>query len=297
MRTRVWGSAAVAACLSISAWQVARAQTVHYEGGVSVSSGNYIFTERTTSWTFTNGLALGAGPFTFRATVPLYSQNTTLIAGTGTGPVPTGGSSSGAVADSVAARGGNHQGGMRQGIAATPALLSSHSVEVPSTAVTGYELAAGDPLVSMSIALTGTSPVSLTLGAGVKLPFTDTTSFGTGEWDYGGSASLSYRLGYTSSLGVNLGYWHLGDLPNLELNDPLMGSVSFAYLSPSGWGGLLSLSGATSAIPEFAAPAYAGATITRVSGAGTVGLHASVGLTESAPDFTLGVSWRVGLAR
>ena len=296
MRTRVWGSAAVAACLSISAWQLARAQTVHYEGGVSVSSGSYIFTERTTNWTFTNGLALGAGPFTLRATVPLYSQNTTLISGAGTGPIPTGGPSSGIVADSVAARGGNHQGGMRQEMA-TPALLANHSVEVPSTAVTGYELALGDPLVSMSITLTGASPASLTLGAGVKLPLTDTTSFGTGEWDYGGTASLSYRLGYTSSLGINLGYWHLGDLPNLALNDPLMGSVSFAYLAPSGWGGLLSVSGSTSAIPEFAAPAYAGATITRVTGRGTLGLHASVGLTESAPDFTLGVSWRVGLVR
>jgi hypothetical protein len=186
---------------------------------------------------------------------------------------------------------------MGQDVAAPGTLFAAGPVAVPTTAVTGYEFAAGDPLVSMSIALTGTSPVSLTLGAGVKLPLTDTTSFGTGEWDYGGSASLTYRLGYTSSLGVDLGYWHLGDLPNLELNDPLMGSISVGYLSPSGWGGLLSLSGATSAISEFAAPAYAGATITRVRGAGTVGLHASVGLTESAPDFTLGVSWRVGLAR
>ena len=297
MRISAWGSALAVAVLSAGVWQITHAQTVHYEGGVSVSSGNYIFTERTTSWTFTNGLALGAGPFTFRATVPLYSQNTTLIAGTGSGPVPTGGSSSGIVADSVAARGGKGQGGMGQDVAAPAMLLAAGPVDVPSTAVTGYELAAGDPLVSMSIAVTGASPVSLTFGAGVKLPLTDTTSFGTGEWDYGGTASLSYRLGYTSSLGVDLGYWHLGDLPNLELNDPLMGSVSFAYLSPSGWGGLLSVSGATSAISEFAAPAYAGATITRVSDGGTVGLHASVGLTESAPDFTLGVSWRVGLLR
>jgi len=186
---------------------------------------------------------------------------------------------------------------MGQDVAAPATLFAVGPVAVPSTAVTGYEFAAGDPLVSMSIALTGTSPVSLTLGAGVKLPLTDTASFGTGEWDYGGSASLSYRLGYTSSLGANLGYWHLGDLPDLALDDPVMGSVSFAYLAPSGWGGLLSVSGSTSAIPEFAAPAYAGATITRVSGGGMVGLHASVGLTESAPDFTLGVSWRVGLVQ
>jgi hypothetical protein len=174
-------------------------------------------------------------------------------------------------------------------------LLSTGSIEVPSTAVTGYEHAIGDPLLNMSAVVTAASRVSLTLGAGVKLPLTDTTSFGTGEWDYGGSVSLLYRLGYTSSLRVNLGYWHLGDLPGLELNDPVMGSVSFTYLAPSGWGGLVSVSGSTSAIPEFAAPAYLGATITRVAGGRTFGLHASVGLTESAPDFTVGVNWRLGL--
>jgi hypothetical protein len=274
-------------------WPSVQAQTVHYEGGLSVSSGDYIFTERTTSWTLTNGLALAAGPFTFRATVPLYRQNTTLITGTGTGPVPTGGSSSGIVADSAAARSGKRQGGMGQDVAAPSVLLAQGPVDVPATAVTGYEFAVGDPLASVSLALIGTSPVSLTIGAGIKLPLTDTTGFGTGEWDYGGSLSLSYRLGYTSSLGLNLGYWHLGDLPDLELNDPLMGSVTFAYLAPSGWGGLVSVSGSTSAISEFAAPAYAGATMTRVAGSGTFGVHASVGLTESAPDFTLGVSWRV----
>ena len=297
MTAQGWGTVAAIALLAVVTWQQAQAQTVHYEGGLSVSSGDYIFTERTTSWTFTNGLALGAGPFTFRATVPLYRQNTTLITGTGTGPVPTGGSSSGIVADSAAARGGKRQGEMGQDVAGTPMLLSAGSVEVPGSAVTGYEHAIGDPLLNMSAVVTSASRVSLTLGAGVKLPLTDTTSFGTGEWDYGGSVSLSYRLGYTSSLGINLGYWHLGDLPDLELNDPLMGSVSFAYLAPSGWGGLVSVSGSTSAISEFAAPAYAGATITRVAGSGAFGVHASVGLTESAPDFTLGVSWRLGLWR
>ncbi len=48
------------------------AQSLHYEGGLSMSSGNYIYTERTTSWMLTNGLALGAGPFTIRAMLPVF---------------------------------------------------------------------------------------------------------------------------------------------------------------------------------------------------------------------------------
>lgn len=295
MRSFGWVMWEVVTLFSLATSQAGWSQTLHYEGGLSVSSGDYIFTERTTSWSFTNGLALGAGPFTFRATIPLHRQNTTLIAGTGTGPVPTGGSSSGIVADSVAARDGKRQGGMRRDVAAPPTLFAQGPIEVPATAVTGYELHVGDPLASVSVALSGASRLSLALGAGVKLPVTDTTSFGTGEWDYGGSVSLTYHLGYGGSVGLNVGYWHLGDLPDLELNDPFMGSVSFAYLSSTGWGGLVSVSGSTSAINEFAAPAYAAATITRVAGGGTIGLHASLGLTESAPDFTLGMSWRVVL--
>ncbi len=293
MRRRSWGAAAV---LAILASPAARAQTLDYEGGMSVSSGNYIFTERTTNWAFTNGLALGAGPFTLRVSLPLYSQNTTLVAGTGSGPVPTGGSASGVVADSSAAR-GQHQGGMGQDATSLSMLVTRGTVDVPATAVTGYEFSVGDPLASVSVAVLAGSPVSLTLGAGVKVPVTDTSSFGTGEWDYGGSASLAYHMSYTSSLGLHLGYWHLGDLPTLQLDDPVMGSLSFAYLAPSGWGGLVSVSGSTSAISEFAGPVSAGATLTRVTARGTLGLYAGIGLTESAPDVTLGLLWRVGLRR
>ncbi len=293
MRRRSWGAAAA---LAILAWPSARAQTLDYEGGMSVSSGNYIFTERTTSWAFTNGLALGAGPFTLRMSLPLYSQNTTLVAGTGSGPVPTGGSASGIVADSAAAR-GQHQGGMGQDATSPSMLFTRGTVDVPTTAATGYEFSVGDPLASVSVAVLAGSPVSLTLGAGVKVPVSDTSSFGTGEWDYGGSVSLAYRMSYASSLGLDLGYWHLGDLPTLELDDPVMGSLSFAYLAPSGWGGLVSVSGSTSAISEFTGPVSAGATLTRVTTRGTLGLYAGIGLTESAPDVTLGLLWRVGLRR
>ena len=43
------------------------AQTLHYEGSAGLATGSYIFTTRTSSWQVSTGLALGAGPGTFRA--------------------------------------------------------------------------------------------------------------------------------------------------------------------------------------------------------------------------------------
>ena len=87
------------------------AQGLYYEGGLGLTSGMYIFTERTNTITLLTGLALHAGPVTIRATVPAYAQNTTLLAGSSTGLIPTGGSSSSVVADSSAARQGGRGGG------------------------------------------------------------------------------------------------------------------------------------------------------------------------------------------
>jgi hypothetical protein len=109
------------------------AQGLYYEGGLSLASGTYIFAERTTSWGISSGLAATSGPVTLRASVPVYFQNTTLVSLSGPGGgIPTGGSSSDAVADSMAARkrredggGGQGQGGM------SLAMAGMSTVEVP----------------------------------------------------------------------------------------------------------------------------------------------------------------------
>lgn len=231
------------------------AQTIHYEGGVSVASGKYIFTERTTSWTISNGLALGAGPVTFRVTVPLFIQNTTLLTGTTTVPYPTGGSNSGPVRDSSASRGGqgsgSGRGANRQVTSASLSMMSSASepVEVPASSVTGFEPAFGDPTVQASVSTGGRSIV--TFGVGVKAPLTDTTSFGTGEWDYGANLGVSRFAGRHTMLSADLAYWHLGDLPGLDLSDPIMASLSVGYLAPSGWGGSVAFNAASAVVEGF----------------------------------------------
>jgi hypothetical protein len=62
-----------------------RAQGIAYEGGIAVTTGKYFYTTRTTSWTIATGLAYRRGRFTFRATLPVYVQNSSLVRGSGAG--------------------------------------------------------------------------------------------------------------------------------------------------------------------------------------------------------------------
>lgn len=260
------------------------AQSLYYEGGASVASGRYIFTERTTGWTVYNGLAFGAGPVTLRTTLPVYLQNTTLVTSSGTGPVPSGGASSGAVADSSASRQQRGRG-----------MRSDGSVEVPASAVTDFEAAVGDPTVGLTLTVLDRGGLFVSAGAVAKIPLTDTTDFGSGEWDVGGSISLSRSFGLSTLLSVDVAYWRLGDLPDLELRDPLLVSASAAYLALSGWGGSVGFSGAQSVIAGFDDAYAVHLGVNRVRPSAVLGVTASIGLSETAPDFALGVNWRVRL--
>jgi hypothetical protein len=113
--------------------------------------------------------------------------------------------------------------GMRRSGAAASAIRSQQQphrrVEVPASAVTGFEAALGDPTVSLTLAAWRRGGSAVSLSATAKLPLTDTTQFGTGEWDVGGTVSWS-QLGGRALLGLDASYWHLGDLPELDLRDP-----------------------------------------------------------------------------
>jgi hypothetical protein len=284
-------------------WGSLQAQSIHYEGAVSVASGNYIFTQRTTSWTLSNGLALSAGPVTLRGSVPAYRQNTTLITGLSTGLLPTGGSSGRTVADSAAARAGRGGGG-RPSLQVTGSSrylqeatsLADDPVEVPTTAATGYRMVVGDPSLGLAIVALQQGGTSVNLGAGLKIPVTDTSAYGTGEWDVGGSLSLAQIVGRSTLIGLDVAYWHLGDLPELDLRDAIMGSASIAYLGRSGWGGSALVSAARSVVQGFADAYTAGVAVSRVGSRATMSVNLSLGFTETTPDFSVGLSWRIGIS-
>lgn len=270
------------------------AQGLFYEGGMSAATGRYIFTDRTTSWGIATGLAVGSSRITFRAALPVYLQNSTLISVSSPGGgLPTGGSASGVVADSTAARKGREGGG--RGPAAGVAAAAS-PVEVPSSAVTGYKTALGDPTMQVAWRAIDGGGTGVTASLLAKAPVADTATFGTGEWDVGAGLAVNRWIGRSLVVGLDATYWHLGDMPTLSFRDPVSGTANITYYGAGGWGGGLSVSASTSALETYAGPAWVGAHLVRNSERGGWGLNAALGLTETTPDVSVGLTWRVRLA-
>ena len=103
-----WG---VALALAVPAEPLAP-QSAAYEGAASFSRGDYMFTATTSSYTISTGLAFTSGYVTLRGSLPVYVQNSTLVTGTSTGLLPSGGGGDAtrALRDSSMARKG--RGGM-----------------------------------------------------------------------------------------------------------------------------------------------------------------------------------------
>ena len=274
----------------------AAAQSLHYEGSAGLATGTYIFTERTSSWNIATGLALGVGPVTFRASLPVFYQSSSLVATTGGGYIPTGGSSSGSVADSSAARSG--RGTSRRTSVVSPSLVAIDSgaadpVAVPTSAA-GYRWAAGDPLLSASLAGLRAGPLGVILGVSAKVPVVDTASLGTGAWDVGGSLSASLLLGAQAMLSLDAAYWHLGDPPGLELSDPFVFGGTASWLGGR-WGLSAGIAASTPTIAGFAAPVSVTASVLRLGSVAGLGILATAGLTETAPDVSVALTWRFAL--
>lgn len=59
----------------------------------------------------------------------------------------------------------------------------------------------------------------------------------------------------------------------------------------------MTFSAGSSALEGYDGPMWIGGYLSRGSAAGTWGINGAVGLSETTPDFTLGLSWSVRLAR
>jgi hypothetical protein len=259
------------------------AQDLRFDGGIAVASGTYVFGERTTTWTLSGGLGVELGRFTLRGSLPFQVQNSTLVAAVGPGHLPTGGSSSGAVSDSGANRHHGGQGG------------AHGEVEVPRSATTSYRSAVGDPLLGLSWLAGATRTTTVALGAVVKVPVADTATYGTGAWDLGASLGLSRLVSADVLVGLDIAYWLLGDMEDLILRNQLYGTISLGYLNRNGWGATVLGSGGSSAMEGYEPPIAVGAGFHRLAGSQAWSALAMLGLSETAPDFTVGGLWSVRL--
>jgi hypothetical protein len=252
-----------------------KSQAVAYTGSFQFATGTYIFNQRTNGLSFMNGFSLSLGSLRISASIPLIYQSTPYVSYSGVGLIPSGGSEYSALKG-------------RQG-----------KKEVLLPEVIEYEqVGVGDPLfhADLEFIKEGKFFPSLRLSAEIKMPVTDIDSgFGTGEWDYSAGLSVSKSMG-RAFIFADLIYWVLGDLVDLELKD--IWSYSFALGSSLGGGKyavIATYSGQTQVIEGLDAPAFFGIGFSyRIDSKKSLMLSGSLGLTESAPDFSLSFGWRIG---
>jgi len=234
---------------------VLRGQGVYLEGGLSFSTGDYTYAERTNAGAAALGVAWSSDRIAVRATVPWFVREAAS-------PSPTG---------------------------------AGTAVDEPSLVPGAgrYTGSVGDPFLQLYVGAVRTIRTSVSLGFSTKVPVLAPGDFGTGGWDFGGSVSVSRSIGTTTLLGFDGSYWHLADPPDLEIQDTVMGTATVARTLGPRWNASLSLSGSRSAVPGYADPWWCGVLLGRSFSRGIWGLTVTIGLTETAPDVGMGFLWRL----
>jgi hypothetical protein len=247
-----------------------------YYGSFEYATGEYLFTQPTNSVYIVNGVALSTGRLQISGDIPVILQNTPWVSFAGGDLIPTGGSQHENV--SLKKRG--------------------RKVSLADTASTS-NAGIGDPQLSMDLTFLeeGVKMPWVDLSAEVKIPVADVDQgFGTGTWDFGSGISLGKWLG-ENRLSVALTYWILGDLEDLQLKNPLTYRLTWGRsLSDSKYGIQLTASGSTEMIQNADPPVRVSFGIDyEVSPRTDILTDVTVGLTESASDFSISLGWQVGI--
>lgn len=304
-RRPVITAAAALIVTSLGGTPSVHAQIVHYSVSTSYSAGSYIFSGNTWSAAMFHGLTVQTGRFTLSASLPIVAQNNTALSYIGGVIVPTGGPDNAAVAERqkgqpVQMGKGSGSGSGQGGLQALGALAVAPADTLTVAEPGGTAVHVGDPFFSAGVELyhgTGTLR-SMSVQGFAKAPMASVASgVSTGQWDYGGGASLSLGAGRTFFFG-DASYWVLGDMPTLQLLDNVVYGAGIGQTSEDGkWSVLGSVSGSSAVIRNVTPPASLGVSVGYLqSESQSVTLGAHFGLTESAPQFGLSLGWRVRLS-
>ncbi len=269
-------AAAGVIAVALAAAVPASGGSVTYTGSIQLAQGTYFFDQTMRGVLFINGFSVSTGGFTLTASIPLVYQNSPYVSYSGIGILPSGGTEGSLV-------------GQRQG---------KEPVVLPEP-VDYRQFGLGDPLVHMGIRLweEGRYLPSLQLTGQAKIPLARLESgFGTGEWDFGAGLSLSKRIG-SVFLFADVGYWILGDLPDLELRDPWVYILSLGLpISGNKAALMFSYSGSTETISGVEPPSSLSVGVSfRIGPRSSLMLSGSLGLSESSPDFSASFGWSIGL--
>jgi hypothetical protein len=234
----------------------ATAQGLYVEGGLSFARGDYVYTQQTSGGGAALGFAWSSRRFTARVTLPYFVRDTRLLTVSGEAPP---------------------------------------EVTDPAPTTTGHEGSLADPQLQVYGQILQSNRAGVGLSASVKIPVVEAGYFGTGEWDFGAAASLSRLVGSATMLGLDVSYWHLGDIPDFALQDTVTATATLGRGFGRDWTASLSVSGGRSAVAGYDDPWWATLLVGRSFSRGIWGLTASVGLSDTAPDVTVGLVWRARL--
>lgn len=258
---------------------------LRYEGTLGVATGDYIFTEQSTTWTLTTALATGGSRVSGRVWLPIHLQSSDLVTTTGVGIVPTGGPLQGEVVN---------QG--HPGMKPAPA---SHGppIDAPDSLVGERRVVVGDPMAMISLTPLLTARVSGTLSLAAKAPLASVENYGTGSWDVGASAGLLVAPSHRWVVGVDAAWWNLGDLDTLDLRSPWSGTLSVGRRWGTDWLSTVNLFGGESAVYGYDGPVGVGLSVSRSKGGRSTSLFVTIGLSETAPAFASSLAWGLPLSR
>lgn len=269
------------------------AQQIDYNSSVTASRGTFVFSEATTSWAIDQGLTLSTSHWRFGVNLPVIVQNSSVLTYIGGVPLPTGGPAA-AVVRGRAAGSKIVMRGRRDTLAAPGSAL----VESPGA----MSLEVGDPVVhaAWNVALADRSRVRMGVRALTKIPVADPSSgVGTGEFDHGVGVDISVVAARTF-LYADATHWWLGDMPDLPLRNLTTVAMGLGRsLDRQGRvSALTTLTAATALVDNIDPPVALGLSIgLAVAERRYVTVSGAAGLTESAPDWSISVGWRVSLTR
>lgn len=271
--------------LSLVGNQQAVAQQFTYNGSAQYATGNYFFTERTGSFYLNNGMTVSGRGITLSINVPLVIQNSPWVSYSSHGFLPTGGPGNGTV-DS-GGRGGMGSGGRR---------IDPGDADTISYSKTGFS----DPNLSGNFRLFGSTSgrTSVNGNFNLKFPLTEPEKgFGTGAWDMGAGISVAQRLGLSYLWLLDVMYWHLGDMEELNFNNPVSYSTGIGRVFDGAkWLLSANIYGYTKILDTADPPLSAGLSGgLRLSSKVRLNANLVIGLTESVSDFSAGFGWGLDL--
>ena len=239
------------------------------------ASGDYLFTRGVTSYALTGGLTLDADRWRLGVEVPLIRQNATAVAWVAGMPIPVGGPAAAALAE-------------RAGEATMP---------LPPDP---YRTTLADPTftIGTDLARTDDADAHPAVVGAVKMPAAGVeTGVGTGATDVGAALHWS-AMGNRSFAVADFGYWWLGDLPDLTLDDLVTGRFTMGrtFGEMGRFSAMLRWEAATAVIPQVD-PRYSvglgfGIAVVREE---SLTLAFDRGASETAPDWRVTMRWRHGV--